>query len=103
MRYETVLAELGRLRHGIIRVEDAVAAGVSMSALRNLRRRRGVLVPAGRGVTRLRDPPFAIDCSLHAQVDLAGSSGERAVGNEWLRNSRCRWDRDRKKKRKKIQ
>src|SRR3546814_2196699 len=72
MRYETVLAELGRLRHGIIRVEDAVAAGVSLSDLRNLRRRRGVLVPVGRGVQRLRDHPFDLDCRRQAALDLAG-------------------------------
>src|SRR3546814_6964894 len=72
MRYETVLAELGRLRHGIIRVEDAVAAGVSLSDLRNLRRRCGVLVPVGRGVQRLRDHPFDLDCRRQAALDLAG-------------------------------
>ncbi|HEY9557302.1 MAG TPA: DUF559 domain-containing protein [Acidimicrobiales bacterium] len=66
------MAELGRLRHGIIRVEDAVAAGVSLSDLRNLRRRRGVLVPVGRGVQRLRDHPFDLDCRRQAALDLAG-------------------------------
>lgn len=66
------MAELGAWRDGIVRTADAVAAGASEADLKNLRRRRGLLVPIGRGVDRLRDHPFDLTSQCQAALSLAG-------------------------------
>jgi Protein of unknown function (DUF559) len=62
---------MGARRHGIVTAELTGSAGVPAHARATLRR-RGVLVPIGRGVDRLRDHPFDHWAQCQAALDLAG-------------------------------
>jgi very-short-patch-repair endonuclease len=73
MRGEREVAELGARRDGVVRSDLAATAGVSAVAL-NRMRNRGLLVPLGRGVDRLRDHPFDLRCRCRAALDLAGTA-----------------------------
>lgn len=68
---EILVAELGARRRGIVPVDAVVGLGVGDRQLVALRR-RGVLVPVGRGVDRLRDRPFDWESRCQAALDLAG-------------------------------
>ena len=65
------MAEAGAGRRGIVPAELVAAAGVPAHVRKTLRR-RGVLVPVGRGVDRLRDHPFDHWSRCQAALDLAG-------------------------------
>lgn len=67
---EETVARLGARRHGIVVAALAEVAGVAGWQLAELRR-RGLLVPVGRGVDRLRDHPFDLLSRCQAAVDLA--------------------------------
>jgi very-short-patch-repair endonuclease len=69
---EAIVADLGGRRRGIVRTDLALKAGVTVHDLRNLRRRRGLLISVGRGVDRLRDRPFDWESRCQAALDLAG-------------------------------
>lgn len=71
MRAETAVAGLGHERHGVVRTDLARERGVSDDELHWLRR-RGLLIPLGRGVDRLRDHPFDHPLRCCAALDLAG-------------------------------
>lgn len=68
---ERVVADLGARRRGIVVARQAHEAGLTRANLGWLRH-RGLLVPLGRGVDRLRDHPFSWECRLQAALDLAG-------------------------------
>jgi hypothetical protein len=68
---EDIVATIGAGRRGIVTARLTTAAGVSAHARATLRR-RGVLVPVGRGVDRLRDHPFDHWAQCQAALDLAG-------------------------------
>jgi hypothetical protein len=68
---EDVVAEIGAGRRGIV-TADLVAAAGAPAHVRKTLRRRGVLVPVGRGVDRLRDHPFDHWSRCQAALDLAG-------------------------------
>jgi hypothetical protein len=68
---EDVVAAIGAGRRGIVTADLTAAAGVPAHARATLRR-RGVLVPVGRGVDRLRDHPFDHWAQCQALLDLAG-------------------------------
>jgi hypothetical protein len=70
MRSEAVVAEIGSRRHGVVPTDVALEAGATEHGLKYLRR-RGLLVPVGRGVDRLRDHPFAWPSRCQAALDLA--------------------------------
>jgi very-short-patch-repair endonuclease len=65
---ERAVADLGARRHGIVRGDllDDVRDW-EMAELR----RRGIAVPLGRGVDRLRDHPFDFSSRCRAAIDLA--------------------------------
>ena len=68
MRFaETIVAEVGAGNDGIV----AEAPGLTTSARARLRR-RGVLVPIGRGVDRLRDHPVTWRSRCRAALAVAG-------------------------------
>jgi very-short-patch-repair endonuclease len=68
MRFaETVVAEIGAGNDGIV----AEVPGLTTSARARLRR-RGVLVPVGRGVDRLRDHPVTWRSRCRAGLAIAG-------------------------------
>ena len=69
--YEDAVADIGARRRGIVTTRLADAAGVPAHARQTLRS-RGVLVPIGRGVDRLRDHPFDHWSRCQAALDLAG-------------------------------
>ena len=58
-------------RRGVIRSDLVEPCGVRLRDLTRLRE-RGVLVPLGRGVDRLRDRPFDWESRCQAALDLAG-------------------------------
>jgi Protein of unknown function (DUF559) len=68
---EDIAAAIGAQRRGIVTAHLMTAAGVAAHARATLRR-RGVLVPVGRGVDRLRDHPFDHPARCQAALDLAG-------------------------------
>jgi hypothetical protein len=74
---EDVVADIGAGRRGIVTADLAATAGVPAHVRKTLRR-RGVLVPVGRGVDRLRDHPFDHWSCCQAALDLAG--GEAVLG-----------------------
>jgi hypothetical protein len=68
MRFaESIVAEIGATNDGIV----AEAPGVTPSARARLRR-RGVLVPVGRGIDRLRDHPVTWRSRCRAALAVAG-------------------------------
>ena len=79
MRFaESIVAEIGAANDGII----AEAPQLSASARARLRR-RGLLVPVGRGVDRLRDHPVTWRSECRAALALAGTGavlGLRTAG-----------------------
>lgn len=68
---EALVAEEGASRFGIVTTERARKLGVADGDLTRLRE-RGLLVPLGRGVHRLRDHPFGWASQCRAALDLAG-------------------------------
>jgi very-short-patch-repair endonuclease len=79
---ESIVAEIGARRHGIVRTDLALELGVRHHHLDRLRR-AGRLVSVGRGVDRLRDRPFDWESRCQATLDLAGDGaalGLRSAG-----------------------
>ncbi len=72
------MADIGATRRGIVTAELAAAAGVPVHG-RKILRSRGVLVPVGRGVDRLRDHPFDHWSQCQAALDLAGEGSALAL------------------------
>lgn len=68
---EAAVAEIGAAHDGIMTAGLADKHGVCADARSRLRR-RGVLVPLGRGVDRLRDHPFTWRSQCRAALELAG-------------------------------
>jgi very-short-patch-repair endonuclease len=68
---ESLVAAVGAKRRGIVVATDLRNVGVSDDHARRLRE-RGLLVPLGRGVDRLRDHPFDWASQCQAALDLAG-------------------------------
>lgn len=68
---ESRLAAEGARRRGIVTTEVADELGLSAQDIRRFRD-RGLLVPLGRGVHRLRDHPFDWRSQCQAALDLAG-------------------------------
>jgi hypothetical protein len=69
--HEDAVAEIGERRRGIVTAALTREAGVPQH-VRDTLRRRGVLVPIGRGVDRLRDHPFDHWSRCQGALDLAG-------------------------------
>jgi len=68
---EELVAREGAARRGIVTLDGARRLGVGDGDLTRLRE-RGLLVPLGRGVDRLRDHPFDWASQCQAALDLGG-------------------------------
>ena len=87
--WEQQLADCAAVRHGIISAPVVSQVGVPDHVVAYLRR-RGLLVPIGRGVDRMRDHPFDFAARCQAALDLAGDGaalGRRTAArlHEWYR------------------